>query len=104
MKITLREAHLKTARRRWTTGGGLLAFGLFTSSLLQAAPTGPRVGIYADIGAESSSILALFRAVASIGDLPMAITTADIQNGRLTRANFDVLIILLGQDGEKMLR
>ena len=79
----------------------ILLFTVFSSTSLQASPTGLRVAIYSDTGAESSTVLAIFRAVASLGDSPMAITTADIQNGRLTTANFDVFIIPPGQDGKK---
>ena len=74
---------------------------LFTALASSAQPTGLRVAIYSDMGADSTTILAMFRAVASIGDSPMAITTADIQNGRLTKANFDVLILPPGEDGTK---
>ena len=66
-----------------------------------AAPTGLRVGIYSGTGAESSTILAVFRAVAAMGYSPMAITKSDIVNGRLTRSNFDVLLIPPGEDGKK---
>jgi len=68
---------------------------------LCAAPTGLRIAIYSGTGAESSTILALFRAVAALGDSPMAITTSDILHGRLTKTNFDVLITPPGEDGKK---
>ena len=87
------------------TNGKRVAFiGFFllcTAVALSAQPTGLRVAIYSGMGADSTTILAMFRAVASIGDSPMAITTDDILNGRLTRANFDVLIIPPGEDGSK---
>lgn len=66
-----------------------------------ASAEGLRVGIYSGTGAESSTILAMFRAVASMGHTPMAVTKADIVGGRLTRANFDVLVIPPGEDGKK---
>ena len=59
-----------------------------------------KVGIYSGTGAESGTILALFRAVASMGYTPMAITAADISAGRLTRSNFDVVILPPGEDGK----
>ena len=68
---------------------------------VQAAPAGLRVGIYSGTGAESSTTLAMYRAVASMGHSPMALTTADILGGRLTRVNFDVFIIPPGEDGKK---
>ncbi len=67
---------------------------------LSITTTGLKIGIYSGTGAESSTILALFRAVASMGYNPMAITSADIIAGRLTRSNFDVLIIPPGEDGK----
>jgi len=60
-----------------------------------------RVAIYSGTGAESETILALFRAVASMGHLPLAITKDDILNGRLTASNFNVLIIPPGEEGKK---
>lgn len=66
-----------------------------------AAPTGLSIAIYSGTGAESSTTLALFRAVAAMGHSPKAITKSDIDNGRLTRTNFDVLIIPPGEDGKK---
>ena len=64
------------------------------------AATALRVGIYSGTGAESTTILALFRAVASMGYTPMALTSADITAGRLTKSNFDVLILPPGEDGK----
>ncbi len=75
----------------WTIGQGKV----------MAAPTGLKVGIYSGTGAESSTILAMFRAVASMGNSPMAITKSDIVNGRLTPQNFDVLVIPPGEEGKK---
>ncbi len=63
--------------------------------------SGIKVAIYSGTGAESGTILALFRAVASMGDFPFAITKADIVGGRLTTSNFNVLIIPPGEDGKK---
>ena len=63
--------------------------------------TGLTVGIYSGTGAESSTILALFRAVAAMGHKPLALTKADIDGGRLTTHNFDVFIIPPGEDGKK---
>ena len=81
------------------------ASGLFSivlsAAASQAAVTGLKVGIYSGTGAEASTTLALYRAVASMGHTPMALTTADILGGRLTRANFDVFIIPPGEDGQK---
>ncbi|MCK6550712.1 BPL-N domain-containing protein [Myxococcota bacterium] len=64
-----------------------------------AAPTGLRVAIYSGTGAESSTTLALYRAIASLGHLPMAITRADLVAGRLTSSHFDVLVLPPGEDG-----
>ena len=61
--------------------------------------TGIRVAIYSGTGAESSTILALFRAVAAMGHTPMGVTKADLVGGRLTRTNFDVFVIPPGEDG-----
>jgi glutamine amidotransferase-like uncharacterized protein len=88
------------------TGGRALATAAitFTCSFTlsaSAAPTGLNVGIYSGTGAESSTILAMFRAVAAMGHSPKAITKSDIVNGRLTRSNFDVFVIPPGEDGKK---
>ncbi len=86
---------------------GVVLALILTVSLLgsvhtaQAAAVGLRVAIYSGTGAESSTILALFRAAASMGHSPLAITKSDIVNGRLTRTNFDVFIIPPGEDGKK---
>jgi len=64
-------------------------------------PSGLKVGIYSGTGAESSTTLALYRAVAAMGYQPMALTSADILAGRLTTANFNVFIIPPGEDGTK---
>lgn len=74
---------------------------LFVSINPAHAATGLRVAIYGGTGAESSTILALFRAVASMSHSPAAITKSDIVNGRLNTANFDILIIPPGEDGKK---
>ncbi len=66
-----------------------------------AAVTGLKVGIYSGTGAESSTILALFRAVAAMGHTPMAMTKDDIDGGLLTVQNFDVFVIPPGEDGKK---
>jgi len=65
------------------------------------AASGIRVAIYSGTGAEASTTLALYRAIAAMGHLPMAITKADIVAGRLARATFDVLVIPPGEDGKK---
>ena len=90
----------KTARRcfKWTVSFLLL---FLASTPAHAAISGLRVGIYSGTGAESSTILAMFRAVAALGHSPMALTKADIVGGRLTTGNFDVLIIPPGEDGKK---
>ena len=71
------------------------------STLSLATTTGIKVGIYSGTGAESSTILALYRAVASMGNIPMAVTKADIDAGRLTTTNFNVFIIPPGEEGKK---
>ncbi len=76
---------------------GVVAVGVLPA---RAAPNGLRVGIYGGTGAESDKILAMFRAMASLGHTPLAITKSDIVNGRLTRANFDVFVIPPGEDGK----
>jgi len=76
----------------WSVGGGCC-----TSA--QASVTNPAVAIYSSTGAAADKTLAVYRAVAALGDRPMAITTADLLQGRLTRANFDVLLIPSGEDG-----
>lgn len=45
--------------------------------LFPASAASLKVGIYSGNGAESSTTLALYRAVASMGHQPMALTTAD---------------------------
>lgn len=79
----------------------LLVLFSTASSARAAHVSGLKVGIYGGTGAESSTILALFRAVAALGHSPMALTKADIDGGRLTMANFDVMIIPPGEDGKK---
>ncbi len=74
-----------------------LTVGLCAS--VQAAVTNLAVAIYSGTGAASDKTLAVYRAVAAVGHRPMAISRADITRGRLTRANFDVLIIPSGEDG-----
>ncbi len=74
---------------------------LMLSGISMAAPTGLNVGIYSGTGADSTTILPIFRAVASMGNIPKAITKADIINGRLTPSNFQVFIIPPGEDGKK---
>lgn len=69
--------------------------------ILPATAASLKVGIYSGTGAESGTTLALYRAVASMGHQPMALTTADILGNRLTRANIDVFIIPPGEDGTK---
>ncbi len=71
----------------------LLVLFSTASSARAAHVSGLKVGIYGGTGAESSTILALFSAVAALGHSPMALTKADIDGGRLTMANFDVMII-----------
>jgi glutamine amidotransferase-like uncharacterized protein len=99
----LNAMEINRARRTLTRIAVVVLFmGILPASQSQAAaPTGLKVGIYSGTGAESSTILAIFRAVASFGDLPLAITKSDIDNGRLTRTNFDVFIIPPGEGGTK---
>ncbi len=66
-----------------------------------AAPTGLKVAIYCSTGAESDKILALFRAVASVGDTPYCVGHLDIINGHLTTTNFNVFILPAGEDGKR---
>lgn len=69
---------------------------------LKAALLSPlKIGIYSGTGAESSTILALYRAVTAMGHTPMGLTKEDILAGRLTKLNFDVCIIPPGEDGKK---
>ena len=89
--------HVVANRRTFLVVALFLSFSL---TPLQGA-SGLRVAIYSGTGAESSTILAMFRAVASMGHSPLAVTRADIVGGRLTRANFDVFIIPPGEDGKK---
>ena len=84
-----------------TEDADLLNPGIAHTEMLNRPITGLKVGIYSGTGAESSTLLALFRAVASFGCTPLALTKADITGGRLTRSNFDVLIIPPGEDGKK---
>jgi glutamine amidotransferase-like uncharacterized protein len=94
-------SHIRPASRRWhwLCLSALLAAFVHTATSAQAAVTGLRVGIYSGNGAEASTILAIFRAVASLGHLPMALTTADLDRGRLTTATIDVFVIPPGQSG-----
>ena len=80
----------------------IVALVLFSTMI--PSPTianGLRVGIYSGIGAEPDKTLALYRAVASAGHTPMAITRTDILNGHLTTSEFDVFILPAGQDGKR---
>ncbi len=88
------------APRVWLLATLACCFLLWPGSA-HGSPAGLRVAIYSGTGAESSTILALFRAVASMGHAPLAVTKADITNGRLTRANFDVFLIPPGEDGKR---
>lgn len=83
----------------------LVTLTLGLTALAPAAParaaTGLRVAIYSGTGAEASTTLALYRAVAAFGHTPLAITVSDITNGRLLKTNFDVFIIPPGEDGKR---
>jgi glutamine amidotransferase-like uncharacterized protein len=74
-----------------------LTAGLCAS--VHAAVTNLAVAIYSGTGAAADKTLAVYRAVAAVGHRPMAINKADITRGRLTRANFDVLLIPSAEDG-----
>jgi hypothetical protein len=74
-----------------------VTFGLCAS--LQAAVTNLAVAIYSGTGAAADKTLAVYRAVAAVGHRPMAVTTSDLTHGRLTLANFDVLVIPSAEDG-----
>lgn len=54
---------------------------------------GSKVAIYTDVGTNAESILAVFRAVAAMGHQVYGIAKSDIERGRLTTDNFDVLIL-----------
>jgi glutamine amidotransferase-like uncharacterized protein len=71
------------------------------SSSVSRTASGIKVAIYSGTGAESSTILALYRAIASMGDIPLAITKTDILAGRLSKAQFKVLVIPPGEEGKK---
>jgi len=62
---------------------------------------GIKVAIYTSTGAESDKILALFRAVDAMGFDVYGVGVNDITLGRLTTANFDVLILPAGEGGSK---
>ncbi len=63
------------------------------------AETGLRVAIWAEAGADGESLLALARAVAAGGHLPLTIDADDLEQGRLTAEYFDVLVLPEGQQG-----
>ena len=90
-----------SSRLRALTWVGLVLVLLSGASPLHAGVTGLKVGIYSGTGAESSTILAMFRAVNALGHSPLGVTKADIDGGRLTRAHFDIFIIPPGEDGKK---
>jgi glutamine amidotransferase-like uncharacterized protein len=79
----------------------LIAVISLLADRLLAAPTGLRVAIYSGTGANADTTLALYRAVAAIGHTPLAITKADIVNGRLSTTNFNAFIIPAGEDGKR---
>lgn len=60
-----------------------------------------RVAVYVTSGAESDKLAALMRAVDSMGFEVYGIGRSDIDQGRLTRSNFDVFILPAGEDGSK---
>lgn len=90
---------IRTTLGRATRATCLVLLVLHAGRPSEAAITGLKVGIYSGTGAGASTILALFRAVAALGHSPMALTKADIDGGRLTTANFDVVILPPGEDG-----
>lgn len=57
-----------------------------------------KVAVYVGGGACGDNVLALFRALAAAGHQPLGITPWDLLLGRLTRSNFDVLVIPAGED------
>lgn len=65
------------------------------------APTGLDVCVYSGHGADSGHILALYRAIQAIGHTPLSFTKDDIDLGRLTTANCDVLVIPEGTGGKR---
>lgn len=83
----------------WFTLTAVVLASLAASHDAAAAASGLRVAIYAGTGAEATTMLALFRAVAAVGHQPMAITTADVERGQLVNAAIDVLVIPPGEAG-----
>jgi glutamine amidotransferase-like uncharacterized protein/plastocyanin len=61
----------------------------------------PRVAVYVTSGAESDKLAALMRAVDSMSFEVYGIGRSDIDQGRLTRSNFDVFILPAGEGGSK---
>ena len=76
----------------------LLVTFLPTSQPAQAT-SGLRVAIYAGLGARADSIMAVSRMFAAMGDTPEMIRVYDLSRGRVTAANFDLLVIPDGEDG-----
>ena|GEM_PF-2351536 len=60
-----------------------------------------RVAVYITTGAESDKLLALMRAVDSMGFEVYGIGRSDIDQDRLTTSNFDVFILPAGEGGSK---
>jgi glutamine amidotransferase-like uncharacterized protein len=78
-------------RRHGELGGALQAL----------APAGLDVCVYSGHGADAGHILAMYRAIQAIGHTPLSFTKADIDQGRLTTALCDVLVIPEGTEGKR---
>jgi len=75
---------------------------VFFSVLLPVtSASAARVALYVTGGVNSETILAAARAIAATGHTVYCISNDDIEQGRLTTTNFDVLILPQGQDGTK---
>lgn len=90
---------MSRASTRWFAAAAVALACLVVAADAGAAATGLRVAIYAGTGADATTTLALFRAVAAVGHQPMAVTTADLERGQLESAAIDVLVIPPGEAG-----
>ncbi len=66
---------------------------------LPARADGLRVAIYGEAGSNGEELLAIARAVAAGGHLPLVVVNEDLEAGKLTTDRFDVFVLPDGQRG-----
>lgn len=79
------------------------ALFLFSSLFSFSEAYAAKVAVYVTGGANAETVLALCRTVAATGHTVYGISNDDVNHGRLTTANFDLLILPPGQDGSPTL-